>query len=125
MFATVCEFASVHGDGTATLVHSGIDNLSVSMFPVPVRLWIYVEAAPGELSLGENQIGLLAVVNGNERELASGKMELVAPGATRLALPFQMVLEKADSVTFRVKVGTVEEKLTIKLTVKEGVAPNV
>jgi hypothetical protein len=123
MFVTVCEFASVQADGTATLVRSGIDQLVLTGdLPVTVNLTIYVEIGPAELPEGDHDFEIRATGGSAPLVLfsAGGKIMTKIGAFVRLVIPFSLVVQSEMAIALVVNMGGLKEQRMVNVKVEKG-----
>jgi hypothetical protein len=58
MFMTLCEYASLHKDGTVSLLRCGIEHWETATLPITLALMAYAELDAAELPPGTHDMAL-------------------------------------------------------------------
>jgi hypothetical protein len=77
MWMTFCEFATVHPDGSLTMVRGGLSDWYRQEFPATVDVWVAAQVLAHDLDSGEHPI-LFTIVN------QAGEPTLVTQALLRL-----------------------------------------
>jgi hypothetical protein len=104
----LCEYASSHPDGTFSIIRGGIDNWFAASLPLDLVMWVLMEAAPGTLPRGPQEVHL-ELKDARESLTISrvlGRLEVQDPEVvTRLAVPVQGSIQQFGSYAVKVKLG--------------------
>ena len=116
MRATLCEYASVNPDGTATLVRAGIARIVSSGLPLLFGAAVYAEIRSGELENGPHDM-LLEVVGakGTAFKVQATLTVVDSREASRIVLPFLAKIEFYGKYRVTLKVGTLQDDLVVTL----------
>jgi hypothetical protein len=115
MYMTLCEYAAVH-DGSVTLVRGGIDRLGSPALPVETLLYTYAECEPGELDIGDHELGLSVVgPNGEEVVSVKGNLNVEKKGAVRVVVPIMGSIATFGEVSVSLKLGALQQTRLVKV----------
>lgn len=100
----LCEYASVNGDGTHTILRGGIERWT-AVTPFDLQLYGFLELPDGT-SPGTHALQV-KVVNPNNEEsiLGLGLVEVASTGRAIFVIPLQLRINQAGIWEFRVVVG--------------------
>jgi hypothetical protein len=118
---TLCEFATIHADGTFTIVRGGIEHWTTTL-PLSMSIALLVEVSPGTIVPGNHP--LMAVLS-NATGMAIARVDgLVtvhhAELATRFTLPVQASIQSYGECTIVCSVGSLNGQTSIDIRPPAG-----
>jgi hypothetical protein len=124
MYMTLCEYAAIGSDNTATVFRAGIDSCALVRSPSAVRLAVYAEGASGELGEGDHPFSVhLKLPSGEEQVLVEGTLAVRghSPGIGRLAIPMLVKVATAGAHGIILQLAGHRMERTLNVTDPEGV----
>jgi hypothetical protein len=117
IFITVCEYASVHSDGTMTMVRAGNDQWAPPSLPLNFGSFAVVQLEPGSLPAGKHTFSF-SVEGPQGIVLASANGDIAitkSDAATRLPIPFQISVQSYGTVKLKFTIGELSARAEIKV----------
>jgi hypothetical protein len=118
---TLCEFATIHADGTFTIVRGGIEHWTTTL-PLSMSIAMLVEVSPGTIVPGDYP--LTAVLsNATGMAIASVKGVVTvhhAELATRFTLPVQASIQGYGRCDIACSVGPLNGQTSIDIRPSAG-----
>jgi hypothetical protein len=117
-FFTVCEFATVHADGTFSVVRGGIEHWTSAALPFPLTCWFLVSVPPGHMPASQVTFRI-ALKLPNDRIIGEveGLVSVSAPETRAdFVIPFQAELNEYGMLKLDIIFGDqrIEKRLEFK-----------
>jgi len=117
-FVTLCEFATVHADGTFSVVRGGIEHWTASALPFSLTCWLLVSVPPNILPSGQVTFKIvLKLPSGQIVGAVEGLANVREPGSRAdYAIPLQTILNEYGALGLEILFGDhrIEKRLELK-----------
>ncbi len=116
-----CEYATVHRDGTFSVVRGGIDVWQAEALPVSINVSVLVEIPPGTLPAGRHALRF-AMSSGAGTRILEASAEMAIPDPSKsvpLAVSLAMTIDAPGTALLIVECGPAAGMATLEVSVVE------